>query len=457
VVTPTARVADTWPKDTIIDLDRPPATNEAGIVFATRAWERYFNSRYQTYNRHAHFFIQFGSKSSDPNASPPGPDAASRQAAAAQGYAAVRPFAVISYANFNGNGDVYIRYLASKGVLDFGSLSGREATSFRQFPRLLWGYPPTIDDTAAKYASFVCSKVLHHPVSSAGSTFPSGAPRKLGMIYTTDPGYPNLTTEYQMARKAIEACGGVVVDTATFPVNGFPVDTSTTPVYATDAMARFSSERITTILWPAGTEAKFSAAATRARYFPEWLLGPDGTQETTSVGQLQDQQQWAHAWVVPDATRHRDLQSELCYQAYREVDTTSADSDVQFFACPEYNDLRQLFTGIQVAGPKLGPYSVDKGFHAIPAVASTDPRVPACFYRSDDFTCVKDAVIEWWDTAGQSPLSSQPGCWRMVLGGRRFLPGGFPSGNLDAQRQAGSDPCNSFDNSYNVNTNPPTQ
>src|SRR5256885_2877325 len=56
--------------------------------------------------------------------------------------------------------------------------------------------------------------------------------------------------------------------------------------------------------------------------------------------------------------------------------------------------LRQLFVGIQVAGPQLKPPKVDEGFHSIPAVASTDPTVPACYYDPGDYTCIKDTSEE---------------------------------------------------------------
>lgn len=71
-----------------------------------------------------------------------------------------------------------------------------------------------------------------------------------------------------------------------------------------------------------------------------------------------------------------------------------------------------LFTGIQVAGPRLGPTTLDKGFHAIPPGPSGDPRVPACFYEIGDYTCVKDATAVWWDPAGQPQMDQDAsGYW----------------------------------------------
>ena len=35
-----------------------------------------------------------------------------------------------------------------------------------------------------------------------------------------------------------------------------------------------------------------------------------------------------------------------------------------------------------------------------------------------------------------------PGCWRMMQNGRRYLPGEWPSGDVDAQRDPARDLCN---------------
>jgi hypothetical protein len=221
-------------------------------------------------------------------------------------------------------------------------------------------------------------------------------------------------------------------------------------------MVKMQNANVTTILWPAGTEIKLSSAATTLNYFPEWVVGADTYQESTAVGQAQDQLQWAHAMALPYITKTDVLPQQLCYQAFRSVDTTSADSDAGAFGCEIYNDLRQLFTGIQVAGPKLGPASVDKGFHAIPAVRSEDNRVPACFYKAGDYTCVKDSMIEYWDPQGQSDTNSQPGCWRMINGGERYLAGEVPEGDAMAQRTP-DDKCNNYDSNTSIDYGAPDQ
>jgi hypothetical protein len=123
--------------------------------------------------------------------------------------------------------------------------------------------------------------------------------------------------------------------------------------------------------------------------------------------------------------------------------------------CGFYDNLRQLFTGIQVAGPKLTPGNVDEGFHAIPAVASTDPQVPACFYHPGDYTCVKDGIAMWWDRSGQIRGWSGTGCFRLTDDGKRYLVDQWPSRNLTDARRPGKDVCNGY--TSNSSFNPYTQ
>jgi hypothetical protein len=112
----------------------------------------------------------------------------------------------------------------------------------------------------------------------------------------------------------------------------------------------------------------------------------------------------------------------------------------------------QLFRAIQVAGPRLGPSSVDKGFHAIPRIRSTDPFIPACFYDPSDYTCVKDAVAERWTNKG--PAETDDGCYQMTEQGLRYFAEIWPEGPPTAQEKP-DDPCNEYDDSFLIDNGTP--
>jgi hypothetical protein len=138
------------------------------------------------------------------------------------------------------------------------------------------------------------------------------------------------------------------------------------------------------------------------------------------------------------------------------VQPDADDNEVRADACPIYADLRQLFTGIQVAGRLLGPSSVDRGFHAIPSVESKDPRVPACFYETNDYTCVKDTVAEWWDPNSTAPNFNSAGCWRMAESAKRYVFGTYPKRDAQVAKNTTTDPCNGYDTTEFINTMPPS-
>jgi len=80
-------------------------------------------------------------------------------------------------------------------------------------------------------------------------------------------------------------------------------------------------------------------------------------------------------------------------------------------------------------------------YRAIPSVRSADARIPACFYEPKDFTCVKDATVQWWDPAGRDPESTRPGCMRLVEAGKRYPPDTWPTEDVISRRTP-NDPCN---------------
>lgn len=441
----TSRGSEIRPEREYYDLvNDPPEPDEHVTVRIMRGWQQYFNTRYQTYGRFVHFHVYFGA--SDQTAE-------SRRADAADNYKRVEPFAVILDSSFTGGNNAYLDSMLKRGVLNFGSFPGQSAAFYQRFPKLLWGFLPSLELQAQQYAEVLCRKYVGKPVDHS-PTF-NGQERKFGLVYTTDPEQPGLREFKDAVMEKFRACGGEVDedDIATFPQAGYAVSTSQSPRYAIDGMARFQASGVTTIIWPGGLETRFSNAAGQLNYFPEWIVAGDGMLDAEFPNQVQDQTVWSNAvtvsnqpFVPDDGTR------QLCFQAYRSVDPEAPRRDVDPYACEWYNDLRQLFIGIQVAGPRLGPTSIDKGFHAIPAVPSDNAQVPACFYLPNDYTCIKDVVIGRYNPNGREG-SSAPACYEFAAG-RRYLTSEIPDGNATAQMGPG-DPCLGYDSGQQIDPGTP--
>jgi hypothetical protein len=418
------------PEDTYVDLAEPPSDDDHAFVRGLRFYQRYFNERYQTYGRFVHFYVYFIKQADGPEA---------RRAEAIENYERIKPFAVLSYVS--DNAEAYLQVMQKRGVIAFGGTSGdtgvfigRSAEYFRRKPGLVWGYLASLEQYGAMYTSLICGKLVPYPTSFSGNAGQNGQPRRLGLLWSDDNNFPFLRTMKDLVRAEVEKCGGKFVAEANFPTGGYATDPEHNTEPGAAAIATFVEAGVTTVIWPGGMETNISNQAGSANYRPEWILLGDGLHDTVDHGQLMDQSVWDRAWVITPKTLRGTDEEEPCFQAAREADPSADRRDITSFACSFYNDTRQMFTGIQVAGPRLNPATMDRGFHAIPRHESSSPRVPACFYNPGDYTCVKDAMAQKWDPSGT--------CWRPALKGRRFTAEGWPDGDLAGFTSA-DDPCNS--------------
>jgi len=428
----------TPPFGSCVDLSKPPTTNEYWAQGA-RIWQLYFNYRYATYNRRVLFTICYATNAMSPVAT---------QADAAEEYARYKPFAdVILSGTLGSLGDVYVAAMAPHGVLSFGLGTELPVTDYTDYPGYVWTYQATLNLHAQQYASFVCSKVVGHPVSFGGNDTSSdkrlhnGQPRRLGILSTSDAAWPTDQEFAKLVTNDIRACGGDVVATAEFPVAGYLEPSDPSELTSADAnMARFQQAGVTTIIWAEGLdEATDSIAAATLGYVPEWVLAGDGLIDDLVSSKYQNGTELGHFWATTANPLLGNFDTQPCYVAEHLTDPGLAYDD-STVPCLEYEGLRQMFTGIQVAGPDLTPQSIDEGFHAIPSRVQATPQVPACFYLVNDYSCVKDAAAIWYDSSAISSYSSTPGCWREANGGARYQAGQWPAGDVMTMKHP-DDPC----------------
>jgi len=419
------------------DLDEPPPEPPKDEYIRTRMmrlFSRYFNERYQTYGRHVHFIVYYSKGYSNEI----------YRAEAAEHAKKVKPFAVV---NFISGSEAYLETITKWGIMHFlgsGSqaLGGVEERYYDKARGLVWGYEPTVETRARAMIDWVCKQVVPFPVSFSGNAETQGAPRKLGLLHYGGPFYPQLIAYARLVKKGIEDCGGTFVAYRThdsYCGAGNICDPQST--HEVENMAEFRQKGVTTIIWAGGLEVGHSRAAAKINYFPEIVIGGDGYNDLTLENQWQDPSVWQHAVAVTAYTLKNPFTNTPCYQAAKETDPEAPTIDIRNYGCKDYDAIRQLMTGIQVAGPKLTPASMEKGFRAIPEVRSSDPRVPACFYPAGGYSCTQDFATWWYDPAGDDPESTNPGCNRALEGGLRRLPGQFPREDIPTRRSP-RDPCN---------------
>ena len=414
------------------------------LVREVKAFAHYFNARFQTYGRHLHYWIYYTG----------GSTAAQRRSDAISNWQKLHPFAVIDEATFNGFNQEYDQAMNQLGVMSFGSTQGALPNSFyRKDAPLSWGFYPDIEHWAALYVSYLCTKVKPYSVAHYGNPpgagSPNGQPRKYGLWSTTDPASPGAQLFAQLVKKRLSDCGIAPVADRTYAKNGYATDAQDTGTDAAQAAADFQSKGVTTVLYLGGTETRFSNSADAIKYYPEIVVAGNLSNDNNFIGTVQNQNVWQNAWAMTFHVRGNRLEDAPGYRACKEGNP-SIDDNGCLFAVDDYRDHFNVAEGIQVAGPRLTPQSIDKGFHAIPPHSSTDPYSPAMFFDPGDYTAMKDAQEGWWDPQGQPPgrRNNAPGCWRLPRNGQRYLAGHWPPGD-DAFKNA-NDPCTGYGGSIRV-------
>jgi len=423
---------------TFVDLASGQVQEPAYLGWA-QAYARYFNDRYQTYGRFVHLWAQ-GAHCGTPTS-------VTRRADAERAHQRLRPFAAVM-ADGAPDTQPYLESMSGRGVLVF--LNPRSVVKPQSYlarnAGLVWGYNPTVEQAAHMYARLVCRQVVPFRASFSGNVGENGEPRKLGQLYADDPDVPELAQMSRLIAAQVKACGGNITATHTVskarPEAAAAAGDTGPNREVAQAVAAFKAAGVTTVLWTGLSAASPTIAASSIQYRPEWIVISALDMDKNDTAALENQDQWSRAWVVTQATYVADYNREECTQSARNTDPTLSTL-AQSYRCEQwYIPLRQLFTGIQVAGPRLTPQSMDEGFHAIPAIASTDASIPACFYLPGDYSCVKDAMAEWWDPTGPATGTyGTKGCYRVPDRAARYVLGDWPRHNLGATKTA-NDPCN---------------
>ncbi len=429
------------PDNQYFDLAKPAEEGEFCLNRILRTWQQYFNDRFQSYNRFVHFFVYYSGEGDSPEL---------RRADAADNFNQVKPFAVISTSNSFST--EYAETMAKRGVVNFDSAAGRSAAFYSKFPKLIYGYFPTIEIAVEQYVGYICKKVAPNPVNFSGNATDNGKPRVYGLWTTSDPTHPELQAQSKLFEQRVkESCGITFAARRLFPQAGYVQSTKYSGRYAAEAVVEFRDKGVTTILWPGGLETNLSQQGATAGYRPELVVLGDKNIELDFAGAFQEGTFWKQARLITNVLRDPPIREQQCFAAFREGDPDGAFEEIST-ACEYYPYIRQLFTGIQVAGPRLTPTALDKGFHAIPRIASTSPFVPACFYDPGDYTCVKDAIVERWTQKG--PAEDDDGCYQLTELGQRYFADIWPDGQPTAQEKP-TDPCNEYDGSIVQDPSPP--
>jgi hypothetical protein len=389
------------------DGDGQPDDDPHQWMEIMHAFSRYFNARFQTYNRYVHFWAYWTGANSE----------GTRKGAAQDNWTTLKPFAVITNFWTGGFTQAYQEAMAQRGVLVLDAVKPENRDFYARNAPRLWNFWPDVENWADAYTNYVCDKVKDSKVSHGPF---SGQPRVYGTLGTNDPAFKNYQNFRSLALQGLSGCGIQSKADLLFPFSGFWFDNSRRRQMQSQAVtncAAFQDADVNTILWIGGVETHHSEACDAINYYPEVVVAGEGDHDGRGYATRQEQTFWANAWSYSFQVKEDNREAGPGWQAYKEADP---DGTNERWAIPLYRPTFMTFTAIQVAGPKLRPDTVDAGFHAIQRRRSTDPYVASLFFHPNDYSAVKDGTELWWNPNKESP-DNHPGCYQMVRAGQRFL------------------------------------
>lgn len=317
----------------------------------------------------------------------------------------------------------YQEELARRGVLCIACSPSAPDSIYQDLAPYNWAVLASPDQILQGVLDFGVANLFGKPAIHAGEPSMHDKTRTIGVVhYEQDPPiFGDLTQRMQERYRAMGAEADATIS--------YLLDTSTLAQQAQGIISRLKSEGITSVVF-AGDPfmlIDLTAAATRQNYFPEWIITGTVFTDTTSVGRLLDQQQWANAFGASSSpARGRPEESEgwRLYKWFHGVDPEAKKS-----LPTSWPPVQLLFTGIHMAGPNLTAESFAGGMFRVPP-SGGGPTTPQISYGDHgmfeqlDFVGIDDFTVVWWDDVLEGPSEQQvvaPGMWRFPLGGQRFL------------------------------------
>ena len=400
----------------------------------TREWTafvRYFNERFQTYERRVRVFWINSTSGGSGNCAGSGPAA---WKTLVQGLdAQLQPFFILHNLTLTEPPPAFHDEAARLGIMT--ATHGAMRDVYRRNAPFVVGYQPDIEHQAASVVQAVCARLAGRAARFHGDPAHRGDRRRFGLVYgnAADPdgAGAGLIVRGLQDRCPAEA-GEVVV--------GY-VRSRDRPQ---DLFVRFRIGGVTTVL--AGVYSTDDTAAADASGFQgEWFLFDNrDDDETVATGGSQA----TRAFGLIDDRRLGPAVEQPKRLAVTEGGCGECVAEERV-----YSDLLLLFSGIQAAGPRLTPAAFDKGLRALPARQSRDPLNPSAYFGPGDHFFAKDYMFGWWDPAGRRPMSHASenpvvaglqGCWRLVEDGLRYRPEDWangPQGDDGIQQRTPEQPC----------------
>jgi hypothetical protein len=318
-----------------------------------------------------------------------------------------------AFADITAESEPYATALFNNGILGFGDpyMPNYWHTNHAPYD---WSLATDGTDLATAVGNYAVQKLCPAgtPAAYAGGSL-KNAPRKFAGIAPENELYQVSATVF----KQIMEAHGCHVDNFQYSL-----DLGTESQQAANLVAQLKAGGYTTIL--CGCDPIFpvylSGQAAQQSYLPEFVEIGAALVDQDYVGQLYNQQFYAHAFGISPNEATVPYTQTLGYAAYKTV----RSDEPSFFVDIIFLQLEQLAIGIQMAGPHLTPASFQTGMFAYP------PKLgPAGLwgFSPTQHTTPNDIREVCWSPTTVSPNNSKPGSY-IQTSNQRWTPSSIPAG-----------------------------
>ncbi|MGH9211073.1 MAG: hypothetical protein ACRD2C_10365 [Acidimicrobiales bacterium] len=326
-------------------------------------------------------------------------------------------------------GPAFATALAEREVMCLGTCglatpeSLIQANQPYQFPTA-----PTPNQSAQLAAELIGNLAGPGPAELAGDEAMQSEDRVYGLLHFDNPDgdYEEVTSTFVDSL----ADNGVEIATS-LP---FELDLPRLQENARSMIARLEEDGVTTVIFTGDplTPAALTAEATAQDYFPEWILAQSVLADTALFGRSFDQQQWVNGFGISLPPARGEEETGDQFRIYEWANGTPPPNNTYNILEP---NLRQVFTGIHLAGENLTPETYREGLFRYPPSGGGPTAVQTSRGSHDvwpelDLGGVDDAAIIWWDPEAEGVDETGQdgvGLYRFANGGERYTIGNFPT------------------------------
>lgn len=417
----------------------PEVTDQVRKVFLD-----YFNKVYELYGRHV--VIQDVAATGNSTEEALDEDQAQACADADTVAHSVHAFGEVGIGdNFTGGGGSgpFSVCAAQQKLVEFQGGAYYDEAWYQQYNPYIWAEAQDCERIANTSAEVIAKLLAGHPARYAGDPSLQKKTRKLG---TYIPNLPQYLTCNKMTQSELESKYHVagVTDSVSFT---YGLDISTFQQSAQQAMVQFKAAGVTTVVAacdPYSLQLLTKAAAAQ-NYHPEWMINGAALNDLDSVAQSFDSSEVdGHLFGLSELSPEQELEGPTSTPGKLYQHLTGAQ--IPALTDGGYYALVYIFDLLQAAGPDLTPQNMARGAHALPVLGSPLYEAGRWSFNlgpdggtgQGDHTAVADARFVYWDGGAASPVNGKPGTWVSVFGGKRFLPGQWPTTLPALFTQAGS-------------------